>query len=95
MTNLDTTAVLNTYLQTRPIAKVFAKTISGQLLASPGICQLYLFQYNRCLKQISCPLLSLCTYTGAVLAAAKGLGYRLGADVLMKTVATYGSRNAK
>ena len=34
-----------------PIAQVFAKTINGKLLAPPGICQLYLFQYNRCLKQ--------------------------------------------
>jgi len=33
------------------IAQVFA--INGKLLAPPGICQLYLFQYNRYLKQTS------------------------------------------
>ena len=50
-TNLNTITAPNTHLHTYPIAQVFAKTINGKLLPPPGICQLYLFQYNRCLKQ--------------------------------------------
>jgi len=47
-TNLNTITAPNTHLQT---AYWFAETINGKLLAPPGICQLYLFQDNRCLKR--------------------------------------------
>lgn len=39
------------------------RLLNGKLLAPPGICQMYLFQYNRSLKQTSIPLLLLCTLT--------------------------------
>ena len=39
------------------------RLLNGKLRAPPGICQLYLFQYNRSLKQTSIPLLLLCTLT--------------------------------
>ena len=50
-TNLNIITAPNTHLHTHLIAQVFAKTINGKFLAPPGICQLYLFKYNRCLKQ--------------------------------------------